>query len=447
MVRTDFRDFVDKIRATNTVTVNNTVKGEKVEISSVDFSYLIDKLIIVQNDNHILRMRLNLMDSVVKWCLNYITFVYSFSAILFQNNLPISAVIFNSDLLNIPFKLISNVTDNIKKYKTFLYNTYKTYRLLDVNIAKDFQALASPPVPDFGELDAYTQKIRQDYNQFVFDFNKTDTASSFAFMSFFQKVPESDWDALNGKLEAVMAEFKLPFSPQFLIKQNFIGELLMYFATSIFKYVPQLKIDFPDKFNLQYTIEGYVKRLAAFWDNQVNLCLEPYHKQPHEVHYQAANMFSPAEASNMYTKYFENRNEDYFDVDTLLLLQQYKHRTPKLTFVDPTNQQISDIWRQLFTDSVKTLTHDERTHLFESYLNYMDTTTNVFDKKIMNKMHRVYMATEGDCLTDLKYTYYEQLCFAKLVIKFILMRANMLSCPQFSGHDPLSMLVQEFVMR
>lgn len=429
------------------VVVNNVLKGEKIEISSVDFFYLIDKLILVQNDNKILRMRLTLMDSIVKWCLNYITFVYSFSTILFQNNLPVSAVIFNSDLLNIPFKLITNISTNIKTYKTYLYDTYEAYRFLNISIGKEINSMNSPPVPDFDELEAYTAKIRADYDQFVFDFNKTDTPSSYAFMSFFKHVPENQRDLLNERLEKVMHEFNLPFSPQFIIKQNFVGELLMFFATSIFRYVPQLKIDFQDKFKLQYTIENYVKRLADFWDTQVNLCVEPYHKE-YEVNYQATNMFkfSTEEITEMYRAYFENRDVDYLDMETKMLLH-VKHRTPKLTFMDPTNQQISDIWRELFADSITKMEDDERKTLFESYVTYMANTTNIFDKKIMNKMPRVYMPTEGDCLTDLKYTYYEQLCFAKLIIKFILMRSKMLKCPQFAGHDPLSILVQEFVMK
>lgn len=93
-----------------------------------DFVRLASELVALKNDNYVLRQRVRCLENIVKWCMQYLTFVRTFSTLMFESNMPISAVIFNTDLFDLPYQLVEYTevcTANVSKY---MYETLYSMR-------------------------------------------------------------------------------------------------------------------------------------------------------------------------------------------------------------------------------------------------------------------------------------------------------------------------------
>jgi hypothetical protein len=224
----------------------------------------------------------------------------------------------------------------------------------------------------------------------------------------------------------------------------------MHFASSVFTYVPQLKMDFARADNFQFTMRDYAERLARFWRDQVNVCIEPFY-----LAYKHKNVSGTDERAfkDLYDDWFRGsaQVDAKLSLETRELLRSNEQRSLGLRFADPVNQQVADAWRRMFsmaTNSqpaksieIRPLVDAERVQLFEQFMaDVVSANSNMFDRDFLNRTHTLYETAHADCLTNLKYTFYEQNCLLKLVVRYLLQRTYMQACPN-SLYDPLTDLM------
>jgi len=229
--RTDFAELKRRISTTKTTTTNTTNNTndsanegvEFIRINKTDFFYMCDQLVLVKNDNYVLRQRVLLLENVVKWCLQFLTFVHSFSNLVFQNNLPLSAVILKTDLFDIPFMLINQFEKYITKTRELFSETYNHYKLLDISLENDFKQLNfAPQIDDTSDFLKYVETIRVEYDKFAREFNNS--ANEFFFPSPFTNMDSEKQVELVNILTLVLKKFNLELTPQYLLKQNYLAE-------------------------------------------------------------------------------------------------------------------------------------------------------------------------------------------------------------------------------
>lgn len=428
-----------------------TNSNGKIELPREDFFYIVDRLVAESNDNFILRHRVHCLELIVKWCLNFFTFVHSFSTLFFQNNLPISAVILNNDTFKIPFKLVEMCETCSINMRTHLATVYESCRLLNMDMATMLDSLTPVPTPVGSEAFLkYVRQMNANYDTFVVQYN--DDSSNYTFLSPFDTLDAARLDTLTTKMREATTAIGLSFSPQYLVKQTLLSHTLMYFASAVFSYVPQLKTDFLRSDNLQFTLDQYAERLHSFWRDQVNVCIEPFF-----FAYKNTNLFNVGgrELSTLYENTFKRANSTHtmLSQDTQLLLKLHDQRTMSMRFNDPVNQSVADVWRRLFVGATEAnarermvrlapLTDKDRDSLFTQFLaDLTNGAQNLFDANILNRTHSMYMANRSDYLTNIKYTYFEQCCLLKLVIRYLLQRWYIGARPPFDGHDPLDILM------
>lgn len=422
-----------------------------IEIPRDDFFYIVDRLVAESNDNFVLRHRVKCLEQIVKWCLNFFTFVHSFSTLFFQNNLPISAVILNNDMFKIPFMLVEMVESTSINVRAHLAGVYEACRLLNYDMATFLDNVATVPrPPDSVAFLEYIRRMNASYETFVVQFN--DNSNNYAFLSPFETLETDKLNRLTSKMREAAESIGLTLSPQYLVKQALLSHSLMYFASSVFSYVPQLKTDFLMADNLQFSLDKYAERIHAFWRDQVNVCVEPFF-----FAYKNSNMFQVGadELRDIYDSTFKRANSTstMLSHDTQLLLKLHDQRAMSLRFNDPVNQSVADVWRRLFvgatdvnaterTVRLAPLTEADRQVLFNQFLaDITSSSQSMFDQHVLNRTHSMYMANRSDYLTNIKYTFFEQCCLLKLVVRYLLQRWYIGARPPFEGHDPLDVLM------
>lgn len=401
-------------------------------INTDDLMFILDKCVILANDNYVLRLRVSLLENIVKWCLQFIMFISSIGTLIFQENMPITAIIFNTDLLDIPYKLVTDVYTYAEHIQEYMIQTYNKHRLLGISIEQDVLD-HQPPVPNFDNLKTYMDNLNTSYDTFAREFNRNDT--DFRFVSPFRQ-QKLDGPEILEDIRIVLAKHNIEFSPQYVLKMHIVSEMLIYFLTRIYTYVPHLKIDFKTEDHLQFSLEHYLTKLKEFWDVSTNLCIGGKHMQ-----YDLNNFETSKTIESMFKNVFDNKAEDFFDAQTQLILSQKRERNFSLKFTDPTNQLIADSWRLQLTRNITHMSDTQRLDLFETYLSDMTAqNVNVFNKKVMSRLH-LQQIEPGDYLTHLKYTVFEQSCLLKLIIRQLLLRLYTEKCETSIG-DPLSKLLE-----
>lgn len=401
-------------------------------INTDDLMFIMDKCVVLANDNYVLRLRVALLENIVKWCLQFIMFISSIGTLIFQENMPITAIIFNTDLLDIPHKLVNDVYAYAERIQEYMLQTYNKHRLLGISIEQDVLN-QQPPVPDFNNLKSYMDNLNTNYDTFAREFSKNDT--DFRFVSPFRQ-QKLDGPEILEDIKQVLNKHNIDFSPQYVLKMHIVSEMLIYFLTRIYTYVPHLKVDFKTEDHLQYSLERYLTKLKEFWDASTNLCIGGMH-----VHYDTNNFETSQTVQAMFKNVFDNKAEDFFDAQTQLMLSQKRERNFTLKFADPTNQLVADSWRLQLTRNITHMTDAQRQDLFETYLRDMTAqNVNVFSKKVLSRLH-LQQIEPGDYLTHLKYTVFEQCCLLKLIIRQLLLRLYNEKCDTSIG-DPLNKLIE-----
>lgn len=422
-----------------------------VEIPKDDFFYIVDRLVAESNDNYILKQRVTCLEHIIKWCLNYVTFIHSFSTLFFQNELPLSAVILNNDMFRIPFLLVETVETAMININTHLAAVYDQCGLMGVKMAKVLETYSSRrPQLDSHKLMEYIAQLNKAYDTFVLQYN--DNSVNFSFVAPFKTLTTSELNTLTAKMHEAADLIGLKFSPEYLVKQALLSQSLMYFASSVFSFVPQLKTDFLFADNAAFSVDAYAQRIHAFWREQVNVCIEPFY-----LAYKHKNMFNATkkDVDDVFNRLFvaANAADKKLSSDTQLLLRLYEQNSMKLRFSDPINQNVADAWRRLFvaatdknvrTVRLEPLTDAQRKDLFTNFLaDVVGGQQSMFEEQMVFRTHSMYMANRSDFLTNMKYTFFEQCCLLKLVIRYILQRWYIGDKPTFGGYDPLEILVEK----
>ncbi len=418
-----------------------------LEIEPNDFYALVDKLVAVNNENFILRYRISYMENIIQWCMQFLAFIHSFTTLIFHNELPLSAIAFNSDLIQMPYKVMEACEIYADKLTSHMASVYNACYMLTPDMATLLDKMPGPR-PSSKLFEKKIKKLNEDYELFVKNFH--DNRSDFRLVSPFTALDNNTLATLIAKMQEATDSVGLKINPQYLIKQVFLSEMLMKFASTVFIYVPQLKVDFLRADNFSYSLETYANKLVEFWEAQVNVCVEPFH-----MAYRHKNMVNlqPSEIKQTLSEWLSEAGGTHnLSADTQILLASQTHKSFSNRFVDPVNQQVADAWRRLFSSSIngqktvnlKPLDEKDRQQLGQQFLaDVLSANSNMFDRVILNKTHMIYGSPHSDYLTNLKYTFYEQNCLLKLIIRYLLQRTYSTQKPTADTllYDPLYTLV------
>jgi hypothetical protein len=390
---------------------------EQVTIAKVDFDKMCKELIKLKNENFLLQRRVEVLENVVRWCMNYLTFVYSFAGLMFFNGQSISSLIFNHNLLDLPFYMLNIFLSHLD-------------RLADeMESKKDFAQREKKRLES--EFMPQILRVRSDYDQFAQEFNSTDLAEA----KFVDMLGHFDNDRARDKfvqdLEKLARAHNLSFSKSYLIKQLLLSQILMQFATSIFAYVPQLKVDFLRVENLAFTVDNYVAKVQSFWQTQTNLCIGQHH-----FSYQIKNMPGDEDTfvKNLLDITRKNMVDD-FQPETIKALQAREFRPIFTLLPDPTEQRIDLLWRNVF---LKSLDKVDTTLLSEQNLRKMlvfmnSTGTGAFEKMLVNRIDAQCSSTPT-YLSNLNNTFYHQACICRLAIQHLLIQNALLQASKLCSN-------------
>jgi hypothetical protein len=441
-----YKEFKEKLFSS---TENNKYDKDNVNVNRLDLFYMCDQLIQLKNDNYVLRQRIFVLESVIKWALNFVVFIGTFSNLLFQNNISKASLIFNIDLIPIPFKLLDHFYDKCDKMQAKMMEFY---------------------TENFLFMSRYTEKlplVEIDQKQFknkLFNFNLNyDREGDESLLKYltnlrinFEKVQETllkNPYYFNGKFIENMTQEKKKKFDEFFEKMNFnvdaqnfiyhqthMCHLLTKFATSIFSLVPQLQVDLVDIKNAELTIDAFIEKLDDFWHKQVNLAVEPFQ---FSFNFKNMNETSAKIIEKHFESFFNNRDEDFFEPNTSLVLCVHKHRELERVFTDPVDRRISEYWKSLFNKSLD-CEKDEQikkfTHLSIVFLGMQE---NMFNKKLIARTYQ--LVHSSDYLTNLKFTVFEQNCLLKLIIYHLILQMNLDSSLQQSLaiFNPITFLLEK----
>jgi hypothetical protein len=465
----------------NNVNLPRSAQEATITLNEVDFFYIVDQLIKYKNDNYILEQRVHVLENVVQWCLQFLTFVFSISNLLFNHNLPLAAVIFNSDLYTIPFSLLAYFrkrTETIKSNLTSFYGriskclpsfvaqTDLERHLLDTNDFPDLVDSAAKAAEEeafFAKIEAiqtaYTQFAQAfDTEQAVFsnplldslnsgsspkkplykkrklnnndDDNDNNDADNDTTSSSERQFTSDDLDKrarFMADLKGLLHAHNIPLSPNFLLNQVFLADLLMQFATSVFTYVPQLMVDFSTPRNLSFSIRKFGEKLRDYWSAQANVCIGPFHlayNNSNNTHQSSGGIGTHEQVVKTFRSLFSNTNEDFFEPITNVALCTYTNVNRRL--VDPLNARLDYAWKQLFVENTLHATEHDQQLMFESLLKELNASTNtLFSKKLLSKCYALGYHVNNNYLSEIKHNIYEQNCLLKLVVKHFLMQMHL----------------------
>lgn len=413
--------------------------SENVTFKRRDLVYLLDQLIKCRNENYLLRTRQEAYEHVLAWNFNFLTFVQAFSTLIFHNGLPISAVIFNTDMFNVPYSLFDYIERKMKHLESDLDGMYR-------NVVWTMNGTVTSRAPSIAEFSTFRRpetnvflenvaRIRRDYAAFAESYNQP---NDFVTHGLLDIIPnEADRANLIGELRTLCTKYNMSdFSPQYLLQQSHLASLLMHFATTIYSFVPQLQVDLATETNFEFSLSKYLSRLRDFWQKQTNLSIGPFH-----VHYSHANInrLSDSDVARLYHDLVSDR-ADYANLSV-----ECQQTLSQLTF-NSLNRHVSlgaeiklaNTWRNLFNELVNVQDAHADLALFRKFLDFGSRADNTFNTRVLVKFDRIF---SNDYLANLVYNFREQIIILKLVIVQLIVRSSLPSNANYmSMHDPIMAL-------
>lgn len=407
-----------------------------VTIRTLDLIYILDQLIRKRNENYLLEQRVETLELVLKWAFQFLTFVQSFSTLIFHNGLPISAVIFNTDMFNVPFDLLDYVARKMRNLENDLNHMYQS--LVWTVAGNVVSRVEKPQKLEFAEsssnaFEASVIRMRSDYLAFVAAYNKP---NDFITHGLKDIVPdETTRLRLIDELRALCDKYGLAdFSPQYLLQQSHLASLLMHFATSVYTFVPQLQVDFGSEENLEFSLGKYLGTLRSFWQTQTNLSVGPFH-----VKFSLANMnkLREVDIERLLARVLRPR-EDFaqLSVETQQILSQLTFKSINRHVNVSAERRLVNAWRQVLNTLSDKMTDD--VELFKIFMQYaLSDREGLFNKSMLVRFDRVLAS---DYLANLVYSSYEQNTILKLIISQLITRVFLPDMASASMHDPLILL-------
>lgn len=416
--------------------------SESVTFKKRDLLYILDQLIKSRNENYLLRARQEAYEHVLTWSFNFLTFVQAFSTLVFHNGLPISAVIFNTDMFNVPFALFDYIERKMERLESDMDSMFRN--VVWTQGGTVLSRAQSPPEgftfrrPETNAFLENVQRIRRDYSAFAEAYNQP---NDFVSRGLIDIVPDAAARAaLIEELRALCAKYNMSdFSPQYLLQQSHLASLLMHFATTIYSYVPQLQVDLVSEANFEFSLSKYLARLRAFWQKQTNLAIGPFH-----VQYARANMnrLREVDLKRMYEELVSDR-ADYANLSV-----ECQQTLSQLTF-NSLNRHVSlgpeirlaNTWRNLFNELVSVPDAGADLALFRKFLEYASADRdNMFSTRVLVKFDRIFA---NDYLANLVYNFREQIIILKLIVVQLIVRMSLPPSTDVSYmgmHDPIMAL-------
>lgn len=419
------------------VTTSNI--SENVTFKRRDLVYLLDQLIKCRNENYLLRTRQEAYEHVLAWNFNFLTFVQAFSTLIFHNGLPISAVIFNTDMFNVPYSLFDYIERKMQRLESDMDGMYR-------NVVWTVNGTLTSRAPSVDEFSTFRRpetniflenvaRIRRDYAAFAESYNQP---NDFVTRGLVDIIPnEVDRANLIDELRALCTKYNMSdFSPQYLLQQSHLASLLMHFATTIYSFVPQLQVDLATETNFEFSLSKYLSRLRDFWQKQTNLSIGPFH-----VHYSHANVnrLTDSDVARLYHDLVSDRS-DYANLSV-----ECQQTLSQLTF-NSLNRHVSlgaeiklaNTWRNLFNELVNVQDAHADLALFRKFLDFSSRADNTFNTRVLIKFDRIF---SNDYLSNLVYNFREQIIILKLVIVQLVVRSSLPSNANYmSMHDPIMAL-------
>ena len=429
--------------ATNYTSVTSTASNisENVTFKRRDLLYILDQLIKSRNECYLLRTRQEAYEHVLKWCFQFLTFVQAFSTLVFHNGLPISAVIFNTDMFNVPFSLFDYIERKMQRLESDLDGMYKS--IVWTQNGTVVSRTNTPTSftfrnPEMNTFLANVERIRRDYSAFAEAYNQP---NDFVTRGLVDIIPDADERTrLVAELRALCAKYNMnDFSPQYLLQQSHLASLLMHFATTIYSFVPQLQVDFTNEDNFEFSLSKYLARLKEFWQKQTNLSIGPFH-----VHYSHTNMnrLREVDLARMYAELVGDR-ADYTNLSvecqqtlsqlTFSSLNRHVSLQPEL--------KLSNTWRNLFNDMIRAPDAHADVTLFRKFMEFATSSDNMFSTRVLVKFDRIFA---NDYLANLVYNFREQVIILKLIVVQLIVRFSLppgaIDFSYMNMHDPIMAL-------
>lgn len=422
----------------------------QVSISSADLAFLIDTITNLKNEQQILLMRNKTLEKLFKWAMQFITFFQSISTFIFHNNLPISSVIFNTDLMQIPFDLYTLFDNAIKDWSNTQQDVYSHYSILkkiDPNISPpnfaDNKPKTWPARFEHSEMNKWLEKLRTSYDTFVVDY----TTKEYVFLSIFDQLAKDEQDKLIDGMRRVLKETSIgdKFSPHYLLQQTAISQILMTFASSIFHYIPQLKIDLTS--HPTFSIGNYLDNLKNFWDTQVNCVIEGYHFRLNPENFPEKK--TSADILNEFRDYLHATNNDWAALDQglqlyLWRLEKKNYDPPYLS--DPDQLSMSWLWREKFLEVFKPQDPKSFVSLYETILEQFRATNIMSFNKVFLEL-KLQLIEKPSYLLGLRLTLWEQNVILRNIIKMLIQQYYLYrqeNTPPFAcSNNPLTALARE----
>lgn len=413
--------------------------SENVSIKRRDLVYLLDQLIKSRNEAYLLRVRLEAYEHVLTWAFQFLTFVQAFSTLVFHNGLPISAVIFNTDMFNVPFSLIDYIERKMHHLETDVDAMYRNVMWTQSGVLTS----GPPRVEGFSfrraETNAFldnVERIRRDYLAFAEAYNRPNDFITRGLVDIIPNAEERE--RLIGELRDLCVKYRMnDFSPQYLLQQSHLASLLMHFATTIYSYVPQLQVDLVSEQNFEFSLSKYLARLREFWQKQTNLAIGPFH-----VHYSMANMnrLRDSDLQRMYSDFVRDRS-DYanLSVECQQTLSQLTFNTLNRHVSLGPEIKLSNAWRNLFNELASVPDAHADLTLYKKFMEYASADPeNLFSTRVLVKFDRIFA---NDYLANLVYNFREQILILKLIVVQLLIRRSLPpGYPPNNMHDPIMAL-------
>lgn len=432
-----------------------TNQSAYITLKRDDFLSLMEQLVKNKAENYLREQRIVLLENVLRWCLNFITFFQTFSSLIFFNKLPISAAIFSLDMFNVPFDMLNYIDSKMKSLRTDLSTVFRTFFwTTDGKIIKS--NYHRPAQLEFvrNEEREFTDKVARLRNQYE-SFNTlwhANSSSPVEAQSFVDLLPAGiERETFATELINLCTKYRVVeqgFSPRYLVQQVRVSSMLSLFASTIFNYLPHLKIDMLNEATLEPTLQMYMDKLKQFWRVQTNVSLGPFH-----LNYKSTNFFSDVASktqdralSNFYNKMFRSGEPvDGISRETEQILSQLTFTKANATSRLGFEVKLSNAWRTIFNTSTtkpELMEHSD-VELFKTFMHLStNNRDNLFNQKLFLQFDRIFA---GDVLANITFNFVEQNTILKLVIIQLIVRLFLNPASEFNQntmnlHDPLVML-------
>lgn len=445
-------------------TPSTTNQSSHITLKRDDFLSLMEQLIKNQTENYLREQRIVLLENVLVWCFNFITFFQTFSSLLFFNKLPVSAAIFSIDMFNVPFDMINYISLKMRSLRSDLSTLFrKFYWTTNGTIIKsEYRADEELTFMRNEDEDNFTGKISRIRAQYE-AFNRMWHADELKVaQSFIDLLPNgfSQQKEFANDLTEVCKKYNIVdqgFSPRYLVKQVKVSSMLSLFASQIFHYLPHLKVDMLVESTIEPSIQLYMAQLVKFWKTQINVSIGPFHMK-----YASRNFFRDNLSNNKadivltqyYKRLFKNtiRDDDADTSGVLKISPETEQILSQLTFTRANftsrlgfEVKLSNAWRTIFntTTTSPELMETSDLDLFKTFMRFAENNRdNLFNQKLFLQFDRIFA---GDVLANITFNFIEQNTILKLVIIQLIVRLFLNPASSFTQntmnlHDPLVML-------